>query len=189
MGCRKLCRKGISQWRSPHLPMGRMATRLMLRLSRRRSLLRLGNGARANVVRLARHARCDIVAPAPACAGRRCHSRPTGNVMCSRTMARLKTSPLSSLRGSNQPRPSWVTIKMLPPSRYLTASRVLSRKSSSYPALSSTASQLRWREAPLILLVHNLPRPHGGRPFIFPQSAGHLLPAAKSGGCKGAARN
>lgn len=65
-----------------------------------------------------------------------------GNVTFSRIMARPKTSPLSSLRGSNQPRPSWVTMMMLPPCRYLTARRVPSLKSSSYPALSSRASQL-----------------------------------------------
>lgn len=77
MGCRKLCRKGIWQWLSPHLPMGRMAVLLMLRPSRRQSLLRLGNGARANVVWLACHARCAIVALATRSLEDRCVSRPS----------------------------------------------------------------------------------------------------------------
>ena len=77
MGCRKLCREGIWQRRSPHLPVGRMATRLMLRLSRRRSLLRLGSGSRTAVVRLACHARCDIVALANRSMEEQCVSRPS----------------------------------------------------------------------------------------------------------------
>ncbi|PZR45686.1 MAG: hypothetical protein DI537_60645 [Stutzerimonas stutzeri] len=77
MGCRKLCSEGMWQWRSTHLPVGRMATWLTLHLYRRRSQLRVRSGPRSAAVRLACHTRCDIVALANRSLEDRCVSRPS----------------------------------------------------------------------------------------------------------------
>ena len=55
-------------------------------------------------------------------------------------MFTLLLSRLRGAHGSNQPRPSWITMMMSAPLRYFSARRVLSRLSIPQPAFSSTAA-------------------------------------------------
>src|SRR5258708_9053321 len=111
-----------------------------------------------------------------------------------RCPASENTSPFAVDSGSNQPRPSWMTITILLSRRYLIARRVLSLMSTFQPSFSSRAAQPPLSRNPSIsclsLFLH--PAAAGHRPPFppllspVPSPAEHPRPAPKPAGPKGA---
>jgi hypothetical protein len=164
-----------------------------------------GGKARRRSQEVHRSAAADVAdAPSPASAkcarwsrsrpARRRGLPPRGSPLAPRCSASVKTSVLASDRGSNHPGPSWMTMTLSSPRRYLTARRVLSFLSISLPSLSRTAPQAtRSRSSSTSLLPCDSFGRSRGRLSCFvshPLRVRHRAhAAAKTEGCKGADRN